>query len=587
MLTWFFNAKGGYSPATIPVPTAQWPLVVDPNGHPIENRAPTPADKLARRGMEYRFSGTSPAFTPDARQTPAQNKTRRIAFALEDQRNFDNLARAVFILSQTDDGRRLLARARELDFSFEFDRTGTEARGAAGLCDYANKKIPLHPESTPELMALTLKHELQHMDDIAQGVGYGLDAPLHDQIKASRLLEASARASEAVLAYQATHIGPNAPANAWLPASIASAFQSKLPAMAAAAQNALPFAEKGAWGNFFAAVMPAFIQEEKTITFYERDTFESILRILPHKPLSQLAHDPVYGPHTPYYREKMRTLCKGAPLDFTSLYEKISCCGQKIKAGADATKLEKTFYGLSTAAADSLQKLKDHAQAVWVKTIPLPDFALPSLQPIAKPGAFQKIRDALSRKKAAPPQETKKQIPAIAAYVPPARIDGSTLTNGMKSHEHTTRFYERCLKKLKMGNNTSLDAINLAVDAYVQEAGISYKASVSDLVEAGFRGPIAAMPCEYINDLRERIYYASRTRSQAGKKDNAFTSTDKILMDHWKALAVNGIDPVTGDLAGWIVRCDTTRMSYYTEIGAYFESVKPATPKPAQQANSI
>jgi len=586
VLTWLFHAKGAYSPATIPVPTAQWPLVVDPSGHPIANRAPAPTDKLARRGMEYRFSGTSPAFAPDASQTPAQNKARRIAFALEDQQNFDNLTRAVFILSQTDDGRRLLARARALDFSFEFDRTTTDARGAAGLCDYANKKIPLHPEATPELMALTLKHELQHMDDIASGVSYGLDAPLHDQIKASRLLEASARASEAVLAYQATHIGAGAPANAWLPASLATAFQNKLPAMAGAATRAEPLASQGAWGAFFAAVMPAFIQEEKTIAFYERDAFDSILKTLPHKPLSQLAHDPVYGPHTPYYREKMRTLCKGAPLDFTSLYEKISCCGQKIKAGADATKLEKTFYGLSPASADALQKLKDHAQAVWVQTIPLPDFAMAALQPAAKPGAFQKIRAALSRKKPVP-QEVKKQVPAIAAYVPPARIDGSTLTNGMKSHEHTTRFYERCLKKLKMGDGTSLDVINLAVDAYVNEAGISYKASVSDLVEAGFRGPIAAMPCEYINDLRERIYYASRTRSQVGRKDNAFTSTDKILMDHWKALAVNGIDPVTGDLAGWIVRCDTTRMSYYTEIGAYFEGIKPATLKLAQQAHSI
>ncbi len=586
MLTWLFNAKGAYSPPTIPVPTAEWPLVVDPTGHPIANRAPAPTDKLARRGMEYRFSGTSPAFAPDARQTPQQNKTRRIAFALEDQQNFDNLTRAVFLLSQTDDGRRLLARARTLDFSFEFDRTGTEARGAAGLCDYANKKIPLHPEATPELMALTLKHELQHMDDIASGAGYSLDAPLHDQIKASRLLEASARASEAVLAYQATHLRAGAPANAWLPASIATAFQNKLPAMASAAQDAAPLAGKGAWGAFFAAVMPAFIREEKTIAFYERDTFDAILKTLPHKPLSQLAHDPVYGPHTPYYREKMRTLCKGAPLDFTSLYEKISCCGQKIKAGADATKLEKTFYGLSPASADALQKLKAHAQAVWVQTIPLPDFALAALHPVPKAGPFKKIREALARKKPRPP-ETKKQAPAIAAYVPPARIDGSPLTNGLKSHEHTTRFFERCFRKLKIGGEASLDQINLAVDAYVTEAGISYKASVSDLVEAGFRGPIAAMPCEYINDLRERIYYASRTRSEVGKKDNSFTSTDKILMDHWKALAVNGIDPVTGNLDGWIVRCDTTRMSYYTEIGAYFAGMKPVAPKSAPQVHTI
>ena len=44
-----------------------------------------------------------------------------------------------FLLSQTEDGRRLLHKAKEEGFRFVFDADRMRNEGAVGLCDYKNK----------------------------------------------------------------------------------------------------------------------------------------------------------------------------------------------------------------------------------------------------------------------------------------------------------------------------------------------------------------------------------------------------------------------------------------------------------------
>ena len=167
----FGRSAGITAPKEPPVPTGEWQLIVDKSGNPVNDRPAAIGDMLARRPVQYHYGGTIPGYKPDKSKSLTENMAARTDYEMRSIENRALLDKAIFLLSQTDDGRRLLNTALSQEFTFVFDPERTQKEGAAGLCDYTNKLIPLNEGSTPEQVALTVKHELQHMEDIKNGAG--------------------------------------------------------------------------------------------------------------------------------------------------------------------------------------------------------------------------------------------------------------------------------------------------------------------------------------------------------------------------------------------------------------------------------
>ena len=98
--------------ASPPTPQGAWQLIVDSDGELVLNRPPTERDFLARRPVEYLYGGTIPKYDPKQGGSLTDKIAASMDNAVRDFRNKQLLDRAVFLLSQTDDGRRLLEKAK-------------------------------------------------------------------------------------------------------------------------------------------------------------------------------------------------------------------------------------------------------------------------------------------------------------------------------------------------------------------------------------------------------------------------------------------------------------------------------------------
>ena len=257
-----------------PVPQGQWQLIVDANGDRVQSRTPAATDFLARHPVEYIYGGTFPKVEwkrPYSRdQVKAEDRREFIDHLIRDKRNREFLDKAVFLLSQTDDGRRLLEKSKKLGFQFVFDDSLCMEHGAVGLCDYTNKKIPLAEGRSPAEVALTLKHELQHMEDMENGLGYSSADIPKNGIFGNRTLESNARVSEAVATAELLLGSPKGPSQQFRSAALLNNFWRKNPEMAKAAYGALDDAKAGKWESYAAKIFPAYFKPTHTLEYYDK-----------------------------------------------------------------------------------------------------------------------------------------------------------------------------------------------------------------------------------------------------------------------------------------------------------------------------
>ena len=284
-----FSGTGAAAPADLPEnrvfdeppkPAPPYTRIVDKNGDEIVGRKPNGGDFLARPPMDFDYAGTVPKFSPHDHHSLRDKMGAAMEYAARDYKNRQNLEKAVFLLSQTEDGRRLLAKARKMEFKFVFDHGQTSDRGAVGMCDYSNKIIPLAEGRNPAAVALTLKHELQHMEDIEKGITYHSNCTLLSSIMADRALEANARVSEAIAASELYLGDPKGPAQQFRSSTLFANFFHSKPAVAEAAFKNISAAKEGKWDAFALPVFKAYQGLIKTLDYYDDNLADMYKKIL-------------------------------------------------------------------------------------------------------------------------------------------------------------------------------------------------------------------------------------------------------------------------------------------------------------------
>lgn len=146
----------------------------------------------------------NPAANPYARpQGPAHAAIDLDVFQTPELAGFESTAEeAIFILSQSATGRRLMQNAMNADYGVIFIEDPD--KNLRGYVDWKHKNIFLAKEPDPRLLALTLGHELAH---VSQHVNGGVDInviedhPLH-ALKKFIAIEADARAYEIKIALE-------------------------------------------------------------------------------------------------------------------------------------------------------------------------------------------------------------------------------------------------------------------------------------------------------------------------------------------------------------------------------------------------
>ncbi|MFN7113629.1 MAG: DUF6782 family putative metallopeptidase [Alphaproteobacteria bacterium] len=532
-----------------PQPEGAWMMIVDENGDAVTNRPPAATDFLARRPVEYLDGGTEPAFKKDPRLNELENTKNLVDYEIRRQRNKEHLQKAVFLLSQTDDGARLLAKARQMDFRFVFNDDACKERNASGLCDYANKQIPLASGRSAANVALTLKHELQHMEDIKKGMRYDLSDTPRSAILLDRTLEGNARVSESVTAAEALLGSPRGPARQFRTAALFNELCRNCPQMAQEAHQALPQAAEGKWANFAAKVLPAYFRETGILALYERDYFKFIDKFVPDVSNSIKAAKEGYyqdrdahQKYVDYARNNANTLFTNDRWKAENVAPLVTICGipymHEIKEKGFSLASEAATALTATAPA-LFEKLKQNIRTV------LPESEKPALLdlPVQKaalalpvqPNPYAGYTSTL-------------ETPPFAPIQMPNRLDGSRLTNGMRSNESTTELFNNAIKAMKSGF-TDTDRIHYVVHSYLHNnAGIAnIRGLVSDLLEAGLRAPIGAFPEEYLFDLRARATLSVRFHKDG--QDSSLSPHEVKLLDHWQQMKDKGMDPVWIDAA--------------------------------------
>jgi hypothetical protein len=119
---------------------------------------------------------------------------------------FESVAEeAIFILSQSATGRRLMQTAIAADYGVVFVEDPDE--NLRGYVDWEQKLVFLTRQGDPRLLALTLGHELAHVSQRVQGgadINVIKDHPLH-ALKKFLAIEADARAYEIRIAIELEH----------------------------------------------------------------------------------------------------------------------------------------------------------------------------------------------------------------------------------------------------------------------------------------------------------------------------------------------------------------------------------------------
>ncbi|MEZ0260448.1 MAG: DUF6782 family putative metallopeptidase [Alphaproteobacteria bacterium] len=512
---------------TVPVPSGAWSLIVDENGDQVVTRQPRATDMLARPAVQYIYGGTQPEFKMEQSTNPLHNVQGVIDYECRAQRNKEYLDKAVFLLSQTDDGRRLLDVARHNKFTILFDPSRVAEEGAVGLCDFAGKVVPLAEGRSPAEVALTLKHELQHMEDMSKGVTYHGNHTPQTARMSDRALEGNARVSEAIAAAEMLLGSPQGPAQQFRTPALCRNFWHKNQPMAEEAQAALPLAKKGDWNSFAAKVFPAYFRQAATLEIYDVKYAEYAKSVTPEIAPNQMNTEK--GRQAKAVAERLFSQSRSADdiagaitvrgsLKYLNPAVLLSEAGQAVS--------EKALLILSQVKAQLLKIVPEattaaglDAKASTQKPEPrLPNPYKPFASELTGPDVFEPI-------------------------VLPNRIDGGYYTTGERHNAVVTEFMAKEVGGMKSGR-TELDRLHYSINSYLHR-GAGYanqRGLVSDLVEAGLRAPVGAFPQEYLQDLYGRMYGGARTGAIG---DNSSLSKQELkLISHWQDMKDRGMDPV-------------------------------------------
>lgn len=513
-------------PDTIPVPTGAWSLIVDENGDNVVTRQPRATDMLARPAVQYLYGGTQPEFKMEQSPDRFHNLQGVIDYECRSQRNKEYLDKAVFLLSQTDDGRRLLDVARHNKFTILFDPSRVAEQGAVGLCDFAGKVIPLAEGRSPAEVALTLKHELQHMEDMSKGVTYTANDTPQTARMAERALEGNARVSEAIAAAEMLLGSPNGPDQQFRTPALSRNFWHKNQPMAEEAQAALPLAKKGDWKAFASKVFPGYFRQAATLEIYDIKYAEYAKSVMPEVTTSQVK------------TEKERQA--------KAIAERLFSQSRSADEIAGAVTVRGAKY-LNPAAL-----LTEAAQAVSEKALPVLMQVKAQLLKIIPDAATAAGLDAKASAHKPEPRLPNPYKPFLSELtgpdvfepiVMPNRIDGGYFTTGERHHAFISEFMAKEVGGMKSGR-TEMDRMNYSISSYIHMgAGRgNLRGLVGDLVEAGLRAPVGAFPQEYLQDLYGRMYSAARAGVTG---DNSPLSRQELkLLSHWQDMKDRGLDPV-------------------------------------------
>jgi hypothetical protein len=524
--------------ATPPVPTGEWSLVVDENGDKVTTRAPLPTDLLARPPVQYHFGGTLPVYSPARSGDRAGNLPGLIDYETRAQVNKEYLDKAVFLLSQTDDGRRLLEKAWTNKFTLVFDPVRVAREGAAGLCDFQEKVIPIADGRSPAFVALVLKHELQHMEDFMNGASYSpADTPKSARM-AERALEGNARVSESVAAAEALLGSPKGPQQQFRTPSLFRTLWSSSNAMAEAAHAFLGLAKQGKWKEFGAKVFPQYFRQTDTLDYYDKRYADSLLKAAPDISADQAKAEKGQYHERGEAKARIAQVTAKATAMFTNekpaqqIANTVLLRGQPYLDGAALESAPAQM--VSPAATGMLAKVKENLERILPGTdkTALVDGPPRTLQrPTIMPNPYRAFPSALSGDEPFEP------------IMMPNRLDGHMLTSGGKLNAETTRYMAGQIKDMKSGR-TDMDKLNFSISNYISYRGntANLRGVVGDLLEAGLRAPVAAFPSEYLTDLYRRMYTAADDGSTGDR--SPLSRQEVKLIRHWQEMKDNGFDPV-------------------------------------------
>lgn len=535
------------------MPEGEWQLIVDAHGDEVVDRAPIASDFLARRPVVQlsQVGGeTYPPYQFDRHKDRNENGAAYIDHAIRSRRNLDHLEKAIFILSQTDDGRRLLAIAAREKFKIVFDPSLCAEEGALGLCDYANKKIPLAEGRSAGEVALTLKHELQHMEDIGNGLSYGSTDQPRNAVFANRALESNARVSEAVSAAQFLLGSPQGPERQFRSGALFDNLFHKNPPVAKAAHAALSDAKAGNWRDFAAKVFPAYFEQAPTLAFYDKryakmlteqapDVRDSATVIKDREAFYKLPYD-----HQNIHKQRVAFFEQYAPSLFTrqgltpdQSLDKLTIGGMPYTAQLRANKFNPdadSHIAITAETKPAFDTLRDTMAKI------LPDAGLHERLdlPVAKPHV------AVSTPS---PYHGQKLGSADAAFTPivmPHRTDGHTThdSQGRRSNALTTEVANDAILNMQSGN-TEFDRLHHGVNEFFHRnrGFMNVRGQGTHLLQTGFLAPVGAFPEEYVLDLYRRTVLAAEGN---GRVENALSKEEVRLFAHWKQMKDNGLDPI-------------------------------------------
>ena len=572
----------------IPYPDELRTVLVDANGNRIFGRSPQPDDFFARPALPFFFRGTIPSY--NSRDYPHNKREEaRTAYETEELRNRELLEKAVFYLSQTDDGCRLLQLAKNMKFSFVFDRRTTEARNASGLLDFTNKLIPLHPKTTPEDLMLTVKHELQHMENINDGIAADTQQTLSSFQITSRALECAARVSEAIAAFESAYADPVTTPHAFRPPGVTQAFAARLPKMAAAANSpdACKAASSKDWKRFAQIVFPAFYLETGTLAFYDRDMLGIYDARMPKDMNDRDTEDQlrkIYGQDQAgfqtacyYYRDNFHTMLDSFMIRSDWSHSRIA----GLMTVGRQKFLEPSGAGYNLESTDNLAlintpetqpvlqafrhkiiKLKERGHNI--ADIDLQELETPPLEPTPHnsppPSLIVSMRNLAVLRKTdarlnAPPSTLASPVSTPVAKFPfqvfimpshTAREAWRHILGGEIKLVAFAKNLANTTMAQRWPNEKMRSASIIYAHTYGRHTGLGSDITASrELVKMGLLAPIGAFPTEYIRDLAARIQEASAS-SVESEHYKSFDDSEKRLLQHWEAMATHGIDPLNG-----------------------------------------
>lgn len=529
-----------------PQPEGYWSIIVDENGDRVTNRPPAATDFIARPAVEYIDGGTHPPYTKNPALNESQNVQNLVDYEIRAHKNREHLQKAVFLLSQTDDGARLLRLAKDMKFTIVFDPEQVAEEKAVGLMDYANKKIPLAEGRSAAEVALTLKHELQHMEDVSKGLSYGLqDKPKNAQL-VNRALEGNARVSESVAAAEAMMGSPHGPARQFRTAALFNNLWHKNPEIGKAAYDALDDAAAGKWTSFAAKILPAYFTQESTLAYYDERYAKFIDKYVPD--VANSIKGAAEGDYR--YREAHKRRVEQTRANAQTLFTLDRWTPDKISAlltirnhpymngegGKGFSLASDAAIALTKGAPALFAKIKANIEAVLPGSDKPAQLDMP-VMPDKKPVAY-----AASPYNAWQPVKLEEEFQPIRM---PDRIDGMMMTDGNRANAYRTEVFNDEYNRMKTGG-TDLDRVNFTVSQYFynNRGGGNYRGLVSGLVDAGLRAPIGAFPDEYLFDLYGRMAIGVRNGTAGQKITLALSPQELQLVDHWQQLSDKGFDPV-------------------------------------------